>query len=90
MARVGDRKTQELQRPFEGLATVVLVVLGGPAQRAFDLAADIGQLLHKGELAPPAPGQIPMLGAHSTAREPTIWTILPRIAGSSTPRERFP
>jgi hypothetical protein len=70
MPGIIDRQGEKLEGSLECHAAVLGIVLIAPVQGPFDLASDIGELLHQRK-SPQAPGgQLPMSNTQD-------WTLLP-------------
>lgn len=90
VAGIVDRQPEKFECPVERPEAVFGIVLFPPREGPLDLAPDVGQLDDERERVPTPRGQVAMLGAHGVMSLSTISMIFALIAGSSTPRERFP
>jgi hypothetical protein len=88
--RIRDGEVQKLQCPLQGQSAVIMVALIPPIEGPLDFTADIGQLLHEGEVPPPPGRQRGMRRTRHFTSPSTTLSIFSRVTGSSTPRDLFP
>jgi len=85
---VGHREMEQLECAIESSLEARRVVSRAGTGRAPDFAADVPELFRQRERLPAPGSQFVMHRTHSTSRS-TIAVTLARVAGSSTPRDRF-